>query len=437
MTKTVIKNGTVVTLEDKNRVLTNHSVLIEDELIVDIFHNSKDCSADLVIDATDKIIMPGFINTHMHFYSSFARGLGKATPSNNFIEVLNNLWWKLDRQLTLEDSYYSTLVACIDGIKNGTTTFLDHHASPSHITGSLSQIGKAVRECGISASLCYEVSDRDGTRVAEEGIEENIRFTEEIAGIKQLHSTMGLHASFTLSDKTLKKAVNAASISKMGFHIHCAEDKEDQTDSISKYKKRVVERLSSRGVLTNKTVLAHGTHLNDNELALIKKADSIIVHNPQSNMNNAVGIADVIKMSQSKITVGLGTDAMTTNMLEELRCGLWAQKLSQKNPSSGFKELTDCLMSNANIVNRFFDQKRGSISPNHLADIVLINYTPPTPFNEETFLGHLVFGISGSRVNTTIARGKVLMKDGNLTCIDEKKIFMKTRELSSNLWKKF
>ncbi|MCX6163954.1 MAG: putative aminohydrolase SsnA [Ignavibacteriae bacterium] len=438
----LIKNGVILTLGDNPKVLYKHSILIENGIIKKVAPTSefKD-KYEKEIDANGKVVLPGFINAHMHFYSTLVRGLGKAKPSSNFIEVLENLWWRLDKALTLEDCYYSALIMLVNSIRRGTTTFIDHHASPKTITGSLQQIAKAVKETGLRASLCYEVSDRDSESIAEEGLKENyefIKYTQK-NNDEFLKALFGLHASFTLSNKTLEKASKLGNELNSGFHIHVAEAESDEEHCEKNFGMRVVERLNKFGILGEKTIAAHCVHVNDNEMNLLKDTGTAVVHNPQSNLNNAVGIADVIKMVNKGILVGLGTDAMTVNMTEEVRVALWAQHLKQKNPSAGFMEITSTLYSNnAKIVKRYWNTPLGKIEEGAAGDIILIDYNPPTPLDENTYLGHLVFGISQSDVDTTIVNGKVLMENKILKIdVDEVAIAAKARELTKELWSRF
>ena len=443
MSTIIIKNGTLVTLGEKLEVLTKHFIYIQGEKVKGIFSNKllSEYKADKIIDAEGKVVLPGFINTHMHYYSSMVRGLGKAEPSKNFSEVLNNLWWRLDKKLTHEDSYYSTLIANISSIKAGTTTIIDHHASPNAVTGSLDVIAKAVKESGLRANLCYELSDRDGKKISQEGIEENINFIQRCQkeNDPQLRALFGMHASFTLEEETLEKAYDLSKDLNTGFHIHCAEDISDQVETVKKTGKRVIERLFDHHLLGSKTILAHGIHLNDHELHIIHETDTPIIHNPQSNMNNAVGVAKTLKISELGITLGLGTDAMTSNMLEELRSALWISKLTNKNPSVGFMESCNALLNgNREIANRHWEgMGLGEIKEGSIADIVIMDYYSPTPFNSDTFLGHLIFGISQSVVDTTIASGKILMENKLLTTLNEQEIMAKANELSHKLWERF
>jgi putative selenium metabolism protein SsnA len=436
----LIKNGIIATLGPKNKVLYGHALLIEGGLIKEIApQKTFKGKYNKVIDAAGKIVLPGFINAHMHFYSTFARGLGKAAPSKNFVEILNNLWWKLDKQLTNADSYYSAVIPLINAIRKGTTTIIDHHASPFAITGSLAAIEKGVRETGLRAALCYEVSDRDGEEKAREGIEENAAFiaAAQAKDDNTIAGLFGLHASFTLSDKTLEEAAYRGHKLNAGFHVHTAESQADQLHCESHHKLRVVERLRDYGVLGRKSIAAHCVHVNEKEIEILKETGTAVVHNPQSNANNSVGIADVTAMAAKGVLVGLGTDAMTVNMLEEVRCGLWLQHL-KTDPSQGFMEEANALVTNnAVIANRYF-KGLGELKAGFAADLAIIDYMPPTPLDEGSFLGHLVFGISQSTVDTTIAAGKVLMEKKVLKLdLDEEEVSRKSLELAKKLWKKF
>lgn len=171
---------------------------------------------------------------------------------------------------------------------------------------------------------------------------------------------------------------------------------------------------------------------------MLAGTQTAVVHNPQSNLNNAVGIADVVRMSQRHVLVGLGTDAMTTNMFEELRSALWAQHLLAKNPSVGFAPVTAALFSNnPKIAQRIFNLPLGELREGCAGDIVLMDYDPPTPLRRENLFGHLLFGISQAVVNTTIVGGKVLMQNRRLALdIDEERVNARARELSEKLWKR-
>jgi putative selenium metabolism protein SsnA len=441
MATLLIKNGTVVTLGEKSRVIEDGAVLIDGSRIKAV-GKSADFTDDYdrVIDARNMVVLPGFINTHMHFYSTMVRGLGKIEPAVDFVDVLKKLWWRLDKQLVLDDCYYSALVPLIDAVKKGTTTLIDHHASPFAVTGSLERIAEAVRQVGLRASLCYEVSDRDGEEIAAEGLKENVSFIEQCKAEESeyLRAMFGLHASFTVSDKTMAMAVEMEKDLDVGFHLHVAEAASDQEHCLRDFGMRVVERLHKAGVLGPKTIAAHCVHVDDNEMKLLKATDTSVAHNPQSNINNAVGVADIIKMAGKGIRVGLGTDAMTVNMLEELRQALWIHHLANKNPSVGFMESMNTLtVNNARIAQRYWDMGIGELKEGYAADIILMEYYPPTPLNNGTFLGHLGFGLAQASVDTTIAGGRILMEGGKLKIdIDQEAIAKESRKLAARLWER-
>ncbi len=440
MTTVLIKNATILTLGKQNRVLSGHDCLIRDGKIEKIDANIT-IKADSTINASGKVLMPGMINAHMHFYSTLVRGLGKAEPSKDFQEVLEHLWWRLDKKLSREDVYYSTLVMAVEAIRKGTTTLIDHHASPGFVRGSLNEIAGAIEQTGLRASLCYEVSDRDGEQIIDEGLEENADFIRRVSrdGGDQFRALFGLHASFTLSDRTLKRAADLARSLNAGFHVHVAEAASDQARSRELYGAGVVQRLKNFGILGPDTIAAHCIHLSDEEMDTLAESRTFVVHNPQSNLNNAVGIADIVKMNEKGIRVGLGTDAMTVNMFEEVRVALWAQHLLQKNPSAAFMDAAGALFfTNAEIAAHYWGMPLGTLSEGGPADMTLLDYCPPTPLNGDTVLGHLVFGLSQAVVDTTIVGGRILMQNRDLKIgIDEREMAERSRESARKLWDRF
>ena len=293
------------------------------------------------MDVGGKVIMPGLINTHMHLYSTFARGMAlKDSPPTNFQEILERLWWRLDKALTEEDVYYSALVPLMDCVKNGTTTIFDHHASPGTVHGSLFTLLKAARAVGIRSCLCYEVSDRDGKEIAEQGIRENVEFINACnrPGDDMAKGMFGLHASLTLSDETLSRCCKENAGTGAGFHIHAAEGRVDLEECLRRHGRRVIERLSDFGVLGSKTIAAHCVHVDDREVDLLKESKTKVVHNPESNMGNAVGYAPVIDMLRRGVQVGLGTDGYTCDMFESLKVANILHKHQLGDPNAGWAE---------------------------------------------------------------------------------------------------
>lgn len=441
MASLVIENGLIVTMDRQQRILKRGTVAVEDGKIIDVERTSEAkgrYKAEKSIDATGKIVMPGLICAHHHLYSTFARGMSiPGEPAKNFMEILEKLWWKLDNSLTKEDLYYSSLIPLIECVRNGTTAIIDHHESQSYQKGSLNEIARAVKEVGIRASLCLGTSDRYGR--GKGGLEENERFlsllNSQPSGL--LKGMVGLHATFTVNDDTLDKSVKLASKYGVGIHVHCAEDKADQDENLKKYNMRVIERLKSHGALGEKSIAVHCVHVDEREMDILKATGTNVVHNPESNMNNAVGCADVLGMMKKGINVGLGTDGMSSDMLAQMRCAYLLQRHEKKDPRVAFLEAPAMLLNNnRKIVKRIAGWRVGEIAVGALADIVLIDYFPPTDLNENNFLGHLIFGLVDATVDTTICNGRILMENKKLMDLDEKSITQKASQLASELWKR-
>lgn len=440
----LVGNGRVITRDSKKPYLADGCVAIKDNIIIEVGSTAalKEQYPDApFMDARGRVIMPGMINTHMHLYSTFARGMAlKDHPPKDFPEILQRLWWRLDRVLTLEDIYYSAMVPLIDCIKNGATTIFDHHASPGAVRESLFVLAKAVRAAGMRSCLCYEVSDRDGAAVMEQGIQENMEFMRHANSDPDdgVRGMFGLHASLTLSDETLTRCCEANAGSGTGFHVHVAEAKADVDDALSKWSKRVVERLAGFGVLGPKSIAAHCVHVDDREIDILKETAVNVVHNPESNMGNAVGCAPVLDMLHKGVTVGLGTDGYTSDMFESLKVANILHKHQQANPSVAWVEAPEMLFRhNAAIGSAFFPRPLGQLAPGCYADLIIVDYDPPTPLDEGNTNGHILFGMSGRAVATTIINGRVVMEERRLTGIDEAEICAKARELSRKLWERF
>ncbi|MGQ9477114.1 MAG: putative aminohydrolase SsnA [Candidatus Bipolaricaulia bacterium] len=444
MAAILIENARIWTNGDG--LIENGFVLIEGDKIAKVGGmggGQKPPEGVETIDARGRLLLPGFVCAHTHLYSALARGLALPGVSpNSFGEILEQFWWRLDKALEPESIYYSALVGGLEFIKSGVTTIIDHHASPNSIRGSLKAIKRAVvDELGLRASLCYETSDRDGQRPALEGIAENIEFFDFARAEEddRLSPLIGLHASFTLSDKTLLRLKRELGDREVGFHIHLAEGPEDQEDSLKRYGKRVTERLRDLGILNAKTVLAHGVHLDEKEKGILAEADAILVHNPQSNMNNAVGVADIQGMLNKAILVGLGNDGFGYEMLSDLRAMSLVHKLVSRDPKALGLDLAHKIFfeNNYAITKRLFGVDLGRIRPGYQADLILVDYLPPTPLHEGNFMGHLLFGLAGSlHILTTIVDGKVVMRDRRIPGIDEEAAYREAREVAERLWKR-
>ena len=438
MSSLLINNGHLVTLDDENRFIENGSIYIEDTKIVELGVFPADKYApDRIIDAGARLVMPGLINTHHHLYSSFARGFTPpGPPPRNFEEILSGLWWKLDRALDSEDVYYSALLALIDSAHAGCTTIIDHHASPSCWDGSLDQIERAFCDVGLSGCLSYEVSDRNGDG---EGIEENERYIRKCRDAEdgQMAAMFGMHALMTLGTRTLQRCAYIAHDLDAGFHVHAAEDEADRRITMQRHGRRVMDRFSDFGIPGPKTIFVHGVHLKPREMEILRETDSILVNNPESNMNNGLPVSPILEFLKHGVTVGVGTDGMSSHMISQARAMYLHQRTEHRDPNLAFAEACEILLkNNRTICNRLFREARGALAPGQLADIMIPSYVPFTPLNAGTFYGHLLFGLSFSDIRTTIARGQVILDEGSLPHLDEKAIRTKCAERAKNIWQR-
>lgn len=443
----LITNATLITWENPNRILENQALLIHNGRIADIGAQQDlrtRYSDEEILDAGGQYVMPGNICAHTHFYGAYSRGLGipGAAPAD-FPEILDKLWWALDKSLDMEGVKHSTLVCLTDAIRHGTTTLIDHHASPNAIEGSLDTIAEAVEGSGLRASLCYEVTDRDGPERAQAGIRENIRFAEMVKKEKpadgRLSALFGLHASLTLSEDTLRACRDAAP-ADLGFHIHVAEDVADEYDSLAKSGERVVDRLYRHGILGDKTIVVHAVHVDAREMELLKETRTWVSHQPRSNMNNAVGLPQVESMLRMGIPVCLGNDGFSNTMWAEWKTAYLAHKLINRDPRrmSGTDVAQMAIENNRALADALFPVGPiGAIETGAQADLIFVAYHPFTALTPGNLPWHIIFGFYESMITTTIVAGKVLMRNRELLTLDEERIAYEARKHAPGIWQAY
>lgn len=441
----IILNGKLITWQAENLLLEQMAIRLSDGRIAEIAPQAELITRyprEETLDAGGQYVMPGNINAHTHFYGAFARGMAiPGTAPKDFPEILQKLWWPLDRSLTLEEVRLSTQVMLADAIRHGTTTLIDHHASPNAIEGSLDVIAEEVEKAGLRAVLCYEVTDRDGAEKAQAGIDENLRFLKACEGGKRplVRATFGLHASLTLSDETLERCRSLAP-EGVGFHIHAAESDADEYDSLAKSGLRVIDRLQRHGILGKNTILAHCVHVDAREMEILAESGSWVTHQPRSNMNNAVGVAPVESLLRMGVPVCLGTDGFPSTMWEEWKFAYLVQKVWHRDPRRMPANLIAqmAINNNAALAGRFFaEAPLGVLQEGAFADLIFVNYHPHTPLTADNLPWHIVFGFHESMITTTIVNGKVLMKDRRLLTIDEAAVATRACDSAPRTWQRY
>lgn len=374
-----------------------------------------------VLDCTGKYVTKSFACGHHHIYSALSRGMPQppVTPKN-FKEKLEYIWWALDKKLDADMIKASALVTGLYCVKSGVTFVIDHHSSPFSVEGSLDIIADALDKIGLAHLLCVELSDRDGKTAKEKGLSETENYLK--SGKQGL---VGLHASFTVEDDLLKKAVALAENYDSGIHIHTAEDKIDGEITQKKYNKSIIERFYHSGVLDfPKTILAHCIHINDYDRIILNDSPVWIVQNPESNMNNNVGTFNSKNLSGN---IFYGTDGMHSDMLRSAKAAYFIGRSSEQ-------------IIPATVYSRFRNThsylKENSFTGDSDNNLVIMNYDSPTPVNKDNFYGHFIFGIDSSHIESVISGGKLIVKNKKLTNINEEEILDFSKEMSEKLWKK-
>ncbi|MBI2943223.1 MAG: putative aminohydrolase SsnA [Candidatus Wallbacteria bacterium] len=436
----ILGNGPILTFDTDRPFIEDGAVAHEDGVIVELGSTADLRTKHVGATYRDRegyLLMPGLVNLHTHLYGSLARGMAlKDPPPGNFLEILERLWWRLDRKLDAEAIRASAMVGLIDALMAGCTTLFDHHASPAAIPGSLDLIEECFEKVGLRGCLCYEVTDRDGEERALEGIRENARYLTK-ARSERFGAAFGLHASFTVGNATLD-AVAGALPAGAGVHVHVAEDAADARLSAIRHGGTPVARLAERKLLGPNALLAHAVHVPDSEWGELSSSHSTVVHNPCSNMNNAVGALKLEKLLGAGVRVALGTDGYTASMLDEHAvAGILARHVSV-HPGAGWASALELLTgANPAVASRFFPRAVGRIAPGCAADMITVRYFPPTPMSAANLGGHLLFGIARAPVDLVIVAGDLVARGGEPTRVDRREVFAQARDTARKLWARF
>jgi len=424
----IIQGGYLIIPKEETVLIEKRDVYIKDGKV---FYKKPFEKADRIIDATNKIIFPGFTNAHHHIYSTLSKGIPCDVPFNDFMGNLKNLWWTLDHSLNKEDMVISTAIACKDSIKHGVTTIFDHHIS-GYTKNALSDMADVFDAYGISGTLAFELSDRNGEKFFQKSLNENIRFAKANKG-KSVQGMIGLHASFTLSDESLQKIADATK--DFPVHVHVAEGDIDGIQCQEKYGKGLIERFDSFGLVRDNSLYIHCSNLTEKDLEILKKRDIFIAQAVDSNMNNGLNIGNISNFISEGIKVTVGTDGMHSSIVKALKNSMIFTKYLNKNCDLGYPEMNALFLNNFKL-KKAFGLPLG-IEEGEIADIAIFDYEPATPFNEEQFLGHFIFGITESRCQYVIKNDEILLDDYHVTKDLYGDLFERSEEISSAMFKRF
>jgi putative selenium metabolism protein SsnA len=395
----------------------------------------KFAQAEQIVIA-DGFLLPGLINSHHHFYSSLARGIALGEPATDFSGILKQLWWKLDRSLDLEDVRVSAQVAMLDGLRHGCTQIIDHHSSPSAVRGSLEAIAREARALNLTTALCYEISDRNGEAVFDDSLAENLEFFAKHSSNPLCRGMLGLHASFTLSDASLKKIAQAKPVD-LPIHVHAAEDLCDMHHAESLGFSGPLARLHAYGLCDSRSLIAHGVHLSKSELELAASTGLWIAHNPESNCNNRVGYADASKFRADRIL--LGTDGMNSDMLSSLRFAYFLHSGLSAAPAESLELFERMLFRNpAEYLSELFGYRIGTIHAGDAADFAVFPYSTPTAITAENYRVHMVYALTNNALASWVyANGVPMIEDHQFVGVDEHDIYAAARESARRVWSRF
>ncbi|MFW9893014.1 MAG: amidohydrolase family protein [Candidatus Thorarchaeota archaeon] len=432
----LIKNGLIVTGDKRGNIISNGYIIINEGRISEISEGAPSYTADTVIDAEGGVIIPGLITAHTHLYGILLRGASlNIKPPTDFAQVLQRVWWPVDEALTVEDAYASALSAGADMLRNGSTLFADTYSGPNSIEGSLQAIAKATKEVGIRGILAFEMTERNNPEEANRGLKEGIEFINSCKKDELVSGMVSIHASFTVSDDIVSRAVEQAKELDVPITVHTSEGLVDLYHNLETSGERTVERLDRLGLLGPKTVLGHCVHVDKHEIDLIAKSRTSVAHNPMSNMLNAVGVAPVPAMLEKGVTVGLGNDGWIYDPFENMRCALTVHRLASGNPSAIGPEEIFRMATIEGARAYDMDRNLGSLEKRKQADIVILDTSRvPTPLIPESVVGHLINTFSGRDVRDVVVKGKVVVKDRLLTQVSDSHVAEISRKSAEGLW---
>jgi len=435
----ILKNVTAVQFSPA-QVQEHVDIAIEGSEIVNVGHGlAGDYPQATLKEMHGRIVMPGIVCAHNHFYSGLSRGImAQIPPCPDFISTLKNLWWRLDRALDEESLYYSGLICALEAIKSGCTSVIDHHASPHYIAGSLSTLRNAFLKAGLRGMTCFETTDRNGgMEELEAGIEENVNFARLIDNARSagkerylVEAHIGAHAPFTVPDAGLAMLSGAVKLTGRGLHIHAAEDKYDVSHSHDKYGKDLLVRLNEFDLLNSKTLIAHGLYLSKEDIRLLNEKDGFLVHNARSNMNNHVGYNHQLAEYHN---LALGTDGIGSDMFEEMKFAFFKHRDAGGPlwPDS----FTRYLWNGNSLLGRNFNAKFGCLAPGYKADLTICDYLSPTPLQAENIGGHLAFGMGSSSVHSVMIDGVMVYEDRQFA-FDCEPIYAEARKVAAKMWRR-
>jgi cytosine/adenosine deaminase-related metal-dependent hydrolase len=391
---TILKGATVIEFEPAR--VEAADLRVENGRIVARGRALEPVGDDEVVVLRDKLVMPGLVSVHHQLFGVLGRGMPRPHPPPQDFEAQQEATtWRLQDALDLDAVGAAATYGALEALCAGTTTVFDHHASPMAVEGSLLRVARGVNEVGLRGVLCYAVSDRRGALGREEGLEENASFLSKARG--RFRGMVGAQASATLSRDALEGLREVIRTSGAGLHIGLAEDPSDERLSFQRHGEVPMERLQRLGLLSETTLAVHVVHLSWPELSALISTGAWLVHVPRANMERQVGYAPAGKFG-ARATLGCADSG--GDLFAEADAGaLRAQEAGQ--PISVLR----CLANGHRIASQVFGEPIGPLREGALADLLVLDYLPPTELCEDTLAAHLTFGIGARHVESVMIDG--------------------------------
>lgn len=392
-----------------------------------------------VLDAKGRLLMPGLINAHARMSRILARGLPLPGPDTlASASELGAFWRRYAQALDYDAIRYSTLLACLEAIRYGTTLVFDLLSAPNAQRYALDAVAEAALQCGLRVNASLMVEDRDGASIGRLAVDENIRFAAQAAGQPLLSTSMGLDACQRLTDSTLAYAVGAAAISRLGFHSSIGETLYAGRDCASKYGFSQAARLRRWGVLGGRTLLTDGVYLSLEDRDMLKSSGAWLVHLPRSNTIAGVGLAPVADYIDRGMRLCLGTEDSSMDLRAEATAGVHAQLQDKPQPQERIFSLFGAALLdvNAEMAAAILNDLVGTLRPGALADFILLDCYGSLPQDATMLRRQLMLGGTNFNVNTVVVHGQVLYQNGEYKTVEEQRIVAHAREITTALWKR-
>jgi 5-methylthioadenosine/S-adenosylhomocysteine deaminase len=444
MSKLLIKNGLVVTVDPENRIIRDGYVYIEDNIIKQIGTAAEvgEIEGAEVLDAGGKIVIPGFVSCHNHLYSAVVRSIpysGFESPDFSFYAWMDRFWCPLlEDRVDEEQLYVGTKANILDHIRSGITTTADTAEGSYALPGAMDAVDRAAQETGIRAVLSFETTGRISPEHAALGLAENVNLVKKLRERKdtRISARIGVHTTYTCSTELLVEVKKTADELGVGYMMHHLDDRYHHFDTTKRFGKRPTKYLEDIGFLSPNLVLFHCSYIDPiKDPAIFKEYDVKVAHNAESNAIFSFW-PNMVPLIEAGVTVGLGTDGQTFSYFETMRTAQMIHRIRYENPEvfPDAQVLRMATIEGAKALQK--EDEIGSLEVGKKADLVVLNTRSTVPIFEANVLNYIVGVCERIDVNGVVIDGEIIMQDGEFVNIDEEEVRAMSGEVAVKLWKR-